>query len=174
MVLKRPPAISGVSSGKSSALIVVVYPSIACTAYGRLIGQLLDCLPLKVCGIKLSHLLFGLPSALLAAPEYFRLKAMGNVYALTNRSVQIRTSRGNRLVREVPLSEIAQVVSRQLDGQQFFPAGELDLINKAGDTLMTLSGVPRVDVFRQSVIEARDARNQVEASLTTIRARHAG
>jgi hypothetical protein len=170
----RPPAISGVSSGKSSTLIMTVYPSIAAELPGRLLGLWLDCIPLKVGGIKLSHLLFGLPAALVALPGYFKLKLLGEVYAVTNRSIQKRTSLGNRLIREVPLADIDQVVIRQLAGQQFYPAAEIDLVNKAGDTLMTLSGVPRADVFRQTILEARDSRSQIESSLGTIRARHAG
>ena len=170
----RPPAISGVSSGKSSALVAAIYPSIAAQVGGRLIGQLLDCMPMKVGGIKLSHLLFGLPAAGLALPGFFALKLFGEIYVITNRSIQTRTSMGNRLKREIPLADIDQVVVRQLDGQQFYPAAEIDLVNKAGDTLMTLSGVPRADVFRQTILEARNARNQVEGSLTTIRARQAG
>ncbi|HTI51846.1 MAG TPA: PH domain-containing protein [Planctomycetaceae bacterium] len=171
---KRPPAISGVSTGKSSALIMTVYPSIAGNAYGQLLGQLMECIPARIGGIRLSNLLFGPVAALLAVPEFFRLKVHGVVYTLTNRSVQVRTSRGNRLVREVPLADIAQVSIRQLSGQQFYPAAEIDLFNKAGDLLLTLSGIPRADVFRQTILEARSARNQVESSLTTICARHAG
>ncbi len=170
----RPPAISGVSTGKSSAVIAVLYPSIAAELPGRLIGQWLECLPLRIGGIKLSHLLFGLPVAPLAAMGYFKLKALGHVYVVTNRSVQLRTSLGNRFVREVPLADIADVVVRQLPGQEFYPAAELDLVNKAGDTLLTLSGVPRAEVFRRTILEARDARVEVESSLGVIRARHAG
>lgn len=171
---KRPPAISGVNTGKSPTLITTVYPSIAGNAYGQMLGQLMDCIPVRIGGIKLSNLLFGLVCALLAVPEFFRLKALGVVYTLTNRSVQVRTSRGNRLVQEIPLSEIDQIVARQLSGQQFYPAAEIDLFNKAGDLLLTLSGIPRADVFRQTILEARTAQRQVESSLTTIRARHAG
>jgi hypothetical protein len=171
---KRPPAISGVSTGKSPTLITTVYPSIAGNAYGQTLGQLMDCIPVRIGGIKLSNLLFGPVAAILAVPEFFRLKVLGDVYSLTNRSVQVRTSRGNRLVREVPLSEIDQVVIRQLSGQQFFPAAQIDLFNKAGDLLLTLSGIPRADVFRQTILEARTAQRQVESSLSTIRARQAG
>ncbi|MSR60571.1 MAG: hypothetical protein EXS05_23505 [Planctomycetaceae bacterium] len=174
MSTKRPPAIAGVSTGKAAAQIVTIYPSIAGTIPGRLLGQLLDCLPVKIGGIKLSHLLFGLPAALLAAPGYFSEKVFGSVYTLTNKSVQTRRSLGNRLIREVALTDVDQVVVRQLAGQQFYPAAELDLVNKSGDTLMTLSGIPRADIFRQSIVEARDARNQIAASLKTIDARHAG
>lgn len=170
---RRPPAISGVSTGKATE-IARVHPSIAGTLGGQLLGQLLDSIPIKVGGIKFSNLLFGLPAALVAVPIFFALRLAGHTFSLTNRSVQKRTSLSNRPVREVPLADIDQVVVRQLPGQQFYPAGEIDLLNKAGDTLMTLSGVPRADVFRQTILEARNARNQVQSSLNTIKARAAG
>lgn len=169
----RGPAISGVSVGKTTE-IMRVHPSIAGTALGRVLGQILDSIPVKVGGIKLSHLLFGLPIALVALPMFLLLKVVGEAYSLTNRSVQVRTCLSNRPVREIQLSDIAEVVIRQLPGQAFYPAAELDLMNKAGDTLLTLSGIPRADVFRQTILEARNSRNQVQSSLNTIRARHAG
>jgi hypothetical protein len=173
MLTQKPPAISGVSGGKPT-LIMTVYPSIASTGLGKGLGRLYGSIPSRLGGIKLSHLLFPLPTAGLAIIEYFRLKLVGNVYALTNRSLQFRKSIGNRLIREVPLSEIDQVVVRQEPGQEFYPAADLDILNKSGETIMTLPGVLRAEVFRQLILEARDARNQVAASLSTISARHAG
>lgn len=173
MLAQKLPAISGVSAGKQ-ALIMAVYPSIAGTALGKLLGRLYESLPARVFGIKLSHLLFPLPTAIIAIQVYAHLKLFGEVYALTNRTMQLRRSLGNRLIREVPLAEIAQVVIRQEPGQEFYPAADLYLLNKGGQTIMSLPGVLRADVFRQTILEARDARMQVESSLTTIKARQAG
>lgn len=169
----RGPAISGVSSGKTTE-IMRIHPSIASTVIGRLLGQILDSIPVKVGGIKLSHLLFGLPAGLMAVPGFFLLKLTGVAYSLTNRSLQVRSVLSNRPLREILLSDIGNVVIRQLPGQQFYPAAEIDLLSKTGDTLMTLSGIPRADVFRQTILEARNSRNQVQDSLNTIRARHPG
>ena len=168
---QKPPAISGLSAGRQN-LVMAVYPSIAATGIGKWLGQLYGCLPMKVCGIKLSHLLFPLPTAIIGVLVFFHLKLFGEVYALTNKTVQLRRSIGNRLIREVPLSEIDQIVIRQEPGQEFYPAADIYLLNKAGQTLMSLPGVPRADVFRQTLLEARSARNQVAASLATISARH--
>lgn len=170
MPQRRPPAITGLNAGKET-LIQTVYPSIACTAIGKWLGQLYESIPTKIGGIKLSHLLFPLPTAIVPVKVYFYLKLFGEVYSLTNRSVQKRSSLGNRLRREVPLSEIEQVVVRQEPGQEFYPAADIYLLNKAGETIMTLPGVLRADVFRQSILEARNARCQVESSLNTIKAR---
>lgn len=172
MVTQKPPAISGVSSGQT--LVMAVYPSIAAAGMGKLLGRLYESIPTRIFGIKLSHLLFCLPTAGLAVGGYFILKIFGEVYALTNRTLQLRRSLGNQLIREIKLSDIDQVVIRQEPGQEFYPAADIYLLNKAGDTLMTLPGVPRADVFRQTILEARNAANQVSASLATINARHAG
>jgi len=126
---------------------------------------------LKVGGIKLSHLLFVLPTAPLALAGYFQLKVLGDVYTLTNRSVQKRASIGNRLLSQVPLASIAEVALVQEPGQAFYPAADLYLLDKKGDTIMILRGVPRADVFRQTILEAMTARRQVGESLDRINAR---
>jgi hypothetical protein len=168
---QRPPAIAGVSTGP--AFIMTVYPSIAATGIGKILGRLYGSIPVRIGGIKLSHLLFCLPTAGFAAVGYFLMKLSGEVYALTTRSVQLRKSLGNRLIREVPLSSIDQVVIRQEPGQEFYPAADIYLLNKAGQTIMTLPGVPRAEVFRQTILEARSAQDQVAAALATISARQA-
>lgn len=172
MSLTRPPAIAGVSA--KQALIMTVYPSIGGTALGKSLGRLYESMPVRVGGIKLSHLLFPLPTAIIAIQVYLHLKVFGEVYCLTNRSLQIRTSLGNQLKREVPLKDIEQVVIRQEPGQEFYPAADIYLLNKAGQTIMSLPGVLRAEVFRQSILEARAAQARVAASLATINARHAG
>lgn len=170
MLTQISPAISGVSSAQ--ALVMAVYPSVAATALGKLLGQLYESMPVRVGGIKLSHLLFPLPTAVIALKVFAYLKLFGEIYVLTNRTMQLRTSMGNRLKREVALSDIDQVVLKQEPGQEFYPAADIYLLNKAGATIMSLPGVPRADVFRQTILEARNARNQVAASLSTIKARH--
>jgi hypothetical protein len=174
MLTQRPPAISGVSAAGKQALIMAVYPSIGGTILGKLLGQLYESIPIRIFGIKLSHLLFPLPTSIIAIQVYAHLKLFGEVYALTNRTVQLRRSIGNRLLREVPLTDVDQVVIRQEPGQQFYPAADIYLLNKAGDTILSLPGVLRADVFRQTILEARNSRNQVASSLATINARHPG
>ena len=168
-VMQKPPAIAGVSSGP--ALIMRVYPSIAAAGMGKYLGTVYESIPVRIGGIKLSHLLFCLPSAPLAIFGYFLLKLTGEVYVLTTRFVQLRKSLGDRLIREIPLSSIDQVVVRQEPGQEFYPAADIYLLNKAGETMMTLPGVLRADVFRQTILEACSAQSQVAAALATIGAR---
>jgi hypothetical protein len=170
MSSKRPPAISGVTSS-AEAPIASVYPSIAATGLGRLLGQIYESIPLRICGLKLSNLLFVLPTAPIAASIYLLQKIGGTRYLLTNRALQAWQSLGNMRVASVNLSDISDVEIHQDPGQVFFRAADLFILNKAGVRILTLAGVPFADIFRRTILEARDARQQVAASLDTIRAR---
>lgn len=170
MALQKAHAITGVSPGREAEL-TRVYPSIACTGFGKALGGFYDSLPARVGGIKLSHLLCVLPTAPIALLLFFWLKVFGDLYVLTNRSVQKRAALGHSPKSEVLLKNIENVAVRQEPGQAFYPAADVYLLGKSGETLMVLSGVLRADVFRQNILEARDACRQVEASLATIKAR---
>jgi hypothetical protein len=172
MSSKRPPAISGVTSSAEAA-IASVYPSIAATGVGCGLGKLYNSIPVRIGGVKLSNLLFVLPTAPIAALIYLLQKAFGTRYLLTNRALQKWKSLGSERVASVNLADIGDVVIRQDPGQVFYRAADLYVVNKAGDRIMSLPGVPYADVFRQTILEARDARQQVAASLDTIRARPA-
>lgn len=151
---------------------MTVYPSIAAYGLGRALGGIYDCIPVRIMGVKLSNLLFVLPTAPLAATLYFLQKLTGQKYVLTNRSFQIWRALGSRKVTQVSLTDIADVHVRELPGQQFYKAGDLILIGgKANDEIMTLAGVPYPHIFRQTILEARDSRQQVMKSLETIKAR---
>jgi hypothetical protein len=168
----KPQAISGVSAGVET-VAMNVWPSICATGAGRGIGRLSDSIPFKINGIKLSYLLLtpiAIPFALLF---YFWLKVFGERYTLTNQAVERWSSLGTRRLARVSLDDLATVAIVGQPGQAFYHAADLELRDKAGNRLMTLAGVPRADVFRQTIIKARDARQQVAASLAKINARHA-
>ncbi len=165
-----PQPISGVSAGRE-ATIETLYPSIAAAMPGRLIGSLCDLIPISLGGIKLSHLLFGplvIPFALLG---YVHLKLFGNKYVLTNRSVQVWRAFGTRRISTTSLADIDDVAIQIQPGQEFYHAGDLVLLKANGEPLATLSGVPRPARFCHAILEARDARQQSDASLSVIQAR---
>jgi hypothetical protein len=166
----KPQPISGVSADAEN-LVMSVWPSISATGLGRGIGVLSDSIPIKINGIKLSHLLFPLPLSPFALLEYARLKFVGDRYVLTNRSVQIWKSLGSRLVSQVSLADIDQIDVEELPGQAFYRAADLVLLDAAGKLLIRLQAVPCAEVFRQTIIKARDAHLQVGASLAVIQAR---
>lgn len=162
--------ISGVSAGRET-VIEEVYPSISGSGFGRFLGQLMDCMPVSIGGVKLSQALFAPIVAPLGVAGYLQLKVTGPAYVLTNRSVVKRASLGQRMFASVPLSEIDNIDIQVLSGQEFFQAGDLLLLNSNGDTLMHLEGIPRPDRFRQVILDARDARMRSDRSFEIISAR---
>ncbi len=163
-------AIAGVSPSVESR-IMTVYPSISATAIGRLLGQIYDCLPIRIFGPKLSTLLFVLPTAPLAAPLYLLTKVFGNRYILTNRSVQIWASLGSRRIASVDLSEIDSVELDLLPGQAFFNSADILMKGTNGRTLLRLPGVGSAGAYRNAIQRTMQARRLVQSSLTTISSR---
>lgn len=170
MSSKKVQAISGVSAGIENVLMTV-YPSIAKTASGRALGSLYNSIPLKINGVKLSNLLFVLPTSPVALLLYLSLKVIGQRYVLTNRSVQKWASLGARMLSDVPLSQIEHVEVDQHPGQVFYRAADLLLCGSGNSPLMILEGVPQAEVLRETILKARDAHRQVEGALATIEAR---
>lgn len=166
----KPQAIAGVSAGVDRE-IETIYPSVAATSVGRLIGAICDSIPLRIGGVKLSAILFALPLAPLALLPYGWLKVFGQRYVLTNRSIRVVSALGTRLFREVPLSEIDNIAIDVRGGQAFYHAGDLVLLKANGDAIATLEGVTRPDRLRQIILDSREARLQSDSSLATINAR---
>jgi hypothetical protein len=167
MITQKTQAISGVSASYEN-VIEELYPSIAMTGLGQFLNQLYESIPAKIGGIKISHLLFVLPTAPLALLWYLILKVAGSRYVVTNRAVKRLASLGYRQLEEVPLAQVESVEVDPDSRLTFFRTGDVRLVNAAGDTLMLLRGVQYPDRFRQVILEARDARVQVEAALATI------
>lgn len=170
MITTKPQAISGVSSNYEN-ILEELYPSIAMTGLGQFLNQLYESIPVKINGVKLSYLLFVLPTIPLALLAYFALKVGGSRYVVTNRAVKRMASLGYRQQQEVPLEQISQVLVDPDSRLYFFRTGDVRLVNAAGDTLDLLRGVPYPDRFVQVITEARDARKYVGASLAAINKR---
>ena len=171
MIIQKPQAISGVSPNHES-IIEELYPSIAQTSVGDFIHRVLDCIPTRIWGMKISNLLFGLPLAPLAALVYLWMKVFGTRYVLTNRAVKRVNSLGFRLLESVPLSQIASASVDANSRQIFYQTGDIQLTGTGGQTLMLLRGIPRPDRFCQVIEEAFGAKRQVAAALAQINARH--
>jgi hypothetical protein len=166
----RPQAISGVSAGQET-IIESVFPSIAASGLGQMIGRICDSIPLKINGIKLSYLLFAPLLAPLGAIGYLKFKVFDPQYVLTNRALQVRSAQGNRMISQVALNDIDNIAIDVLPGQEFFKAGDMQVLNSRQETILRLQGVPRPERFRQVVLDAREARAQNDAALKTIMAR---
>lgn len=169
-VATQPQAIAGVSAGQDR-VIEITYPSVAAMGLGQLVGQICESVPVKICHIKLSYLLFGLPLAPVGALLYLSQKVTGNRYILTNRGVEIRKSIGNKLEKRVELADIADVTTNVLSGQEFHHAADVQLRDVRGTVLATLSGVTYPDRLKSAIMEARNARVQNDAAFAQIAAR---
>jgi len=163
-------AIIGVSASGETE-IRSKYPSIASTSVGRLLGSIYESIPVRIWGIKLSNLLFVLPTAPLGVLLYVANKLGGERYVLTNRSVQRWAVIGLRQYQSVTLTDVVEIEYVQEPGQEYYHAGNLILKNAKGDLIMKINGVKDADVFRQIIEKARDARVGTEESLAVIEAR---
>jgi len=171
MSIATPQAIAGVSAGYENVL-ETVYPSVASTGLGRFMARYVyDSIPLKINGIRLSHLLFTLPTSFVPLILYFHLKLFGRRYVLTNRAIAVWRSLGERLISRVPLADVAEITIDQQPGQEFYTAGDLYLLNSQGETLLRLDGVRHPARFRQLILDTRDVHLRVQQSLATIEGR---
>ena len=171
MLTQKPQAISGVSPDHET-IVEELYPSIAATGIGDFINRVLDSIPNRIWGMKVSNVLFGLPLAPLAALAYLWMKVFGSRYVVTNRVVKRVNSMGIRTHESVPLSQVVTASVDPDSRMSFYQTGDVRLIGAGGQTLLLLRGVPRPDRFCQVIQEAFDAKRQVESSLARIKARH--
>jgi hypothetical protein len=102
---------------------------------------------------------------------YGSAKLFGKRYVLTNRNLQVRQMIGVRTLGQASLNDIKQITIRELPGQAFYKAADLICAGADGKTILRLEGVQRPAVFRQTILEARDAKSQIEDSLKMIQAR---
>ena len=164
-------AIAGVSPN-AETIITVEYPSISAGVLGRLLGDLYECIPLRLpFGPKLSPILFALPTSPIGVGLYFLQKVLGQRYVLTNRNIQIWTARGERMIASAPLSDVATVELEQEFGQIFFQASDIRLKKATGETLLRLRGVKDAGALKNSIEQAAEAQRQVANSMKVIAAR---
>ena len=174
MLTKQPPskkqqAISGVSP-EFESVVEEMYPSIAATGIGACLNNLYECINLRIWGVKVSHV-FALMTAPLGAFIYLLMKVSGSRYVVTNRSVKRVASLGCRLYESIPLSQIVGVTIDRDSRQTFYRTNDICLSNAAGETLLLMRGIPYAERFQQVIVEMRDARSQVAASLLQIQSR---
>ncbi|MCA9028630.1 MAG: hypothetical protein KDA86_25715 [Planctomycetaceae bacterium] len=170
MPAAQPQAISGVSAGRETVM-ETVYPSISASGLGRLIGSICDSIPVRIAGVKLSYLLFGLPLAPLALAGYAVFKLFGDRYVISNRTVKIFSAIGETLKGQANIADIDNVAIDVKSGQGFYHAGDLVLLKANGDELLRLPAVVRPERFRHVILEAREARLLSDSTLATIDAR---
>ena len=167
----KKTAIAGVSAS-AEVEIRRKYPSIGGTGIGQLLGSFYESIPAKIWGVKISYLLFVLPTAPFAVLGYVMEKLTGEKWILTNRSIQRWASMGTRQIQSLTLTDVAEIAIETTPGMAFYKCGTLHLQDAKGKTLMLLKGVNNPDIFRQTLLKSRESRTQVESALATIAARH--
>ena len=172
----QPQAIPGAET-QVERLVIAVWPSIAATGGGRMIGALIETAPkLRVPVLKFNLALApSLALAPLAAVIYLWMKVFGRRYTVTGKRVLIQGSLSRRLFAEVSLESIAEVaVAPYRNGQEFYQSADVVLQGDSGQELLRMEAVTRPGVFRQNILESRDALVQVKDALATIQARGDG
>lgn len=163
-------AIAGVSP-TTEARIMTEFPSVGASGIGRLVGQMMNSIPISIFGVKLSYIVFGLPLAPLGLLLFLWNRPFGARYILTNRSVQSWSSLGTQRTATVDLNDIASVDLDQRPGQSFFRASDIRLKAANGSTILLLAGVCDPGAFRNAIQRAIQSRRLVQSSLATINAR---
>ena len=154
-------AIAGVSPPQSGeATIMTVWPSLAATGIGRLLGRLYA-IRIGVGWLTLGKLI-ALASIPLALPIFFwmLLPGVARRYRLTNRRVILELSRFSlsgsayRPLSYVDLDRFDSIEVVVRPGQAWYPAGDLVFRNGPIETFR-IEGIARPETFRQTCLKAR-------------------
>ncbi len=155
-------AISGVAPPElGEVTVMTVWPSIAATGMGRLIGRL--------SGSKVGFGFFTLGKVLalmcipLALPIFFFMLMPGvsRRYRLTNRRLIVHAWLTATIDKSISLDDFDSIEVMVRPGQEWYPAG--DLIFRRGPVeVFQLAGVPRPEVFRRNCLKTRTAYASVK------------
>jgi len=155
-------------SEKKERTVMVVWPSMAATTYGRWWGRrYLNNLGCRLFGLPVTvGRIVALLSIPLVLPVYFHMLVprlpfvlFGAVnkscrrYRLTNRRVVVEHDLGRGEQRSVALDRFDAIDIEVLPGQEWYPAG--DLVFKLGQVeTFRLAGVPRPETFRHVCLKS--------------------
>ncbi|SFI91759.1 hypothetical protein [Planctomicrobium piriforme] len=165
--------IAGVSVDRETEL-ETAYPSVAAGALGRFVGIVMG-LPSSISNTTLRvicQILLGLPMAPLGIAAYGLSKVLGRCYVITNRSIYPRPMIGAQRGPAVRLAEVFTIETRVRPGYAWHRVGDLVLLNKRGETLLTISAIAYPERLRQMILDTRFARMQSDDSLARIHSRH--
>ncbi|NNJ24019.1 PH domain-containing protein [Alienimonas chondri] len=151
--------------------VLVAYPGVSATGPGRLLGRVLNCVPIPIGPATLSQWVLGLPLAPLGAAVYLWQKAFGIRYRLTDRRLIAETPLTGRQLDAALLSDVAAADVSLPAVSRWFRAGDLTLRDGAGTRLLTLRGIPYVENFAARLAEMKGARLSIDAAAAQIAAR---
>lgn len=146
---ERTQAVAGVvPPDVAEAVIMQVWPSISAGALGRLLGRVYS---VAFLGRLAALVTFPLAILVYFLPTY-RLKR----YTITTRRVLIQKGLRPRPVRDMALEQIDEVQVVQRPGQEYFRAGDVQLL-EGGQVKLELPGVQAPENLRHNILEARNA-----------------
>ena len=151
--------------------VLLAYPGVVATLPGRVLGRVLNCLPIRLGPATLSQWLFGLPLAPLGAAIYLWQKAFGLRYRLTDRRLIVETALTGREIDSADLAAIGEAAVSMPAVGRWFRAGDLTLRDRTGTRLLTARGVPHVENLAARLAEVKGARESVARANATIAAR---
>lgn len=140
----------------AEATIMIVWPSMAATAPGRLLGRLAG-IRAGVGPVTVGRVL-ALLSVPIAAMLYFSMRLPWAIrrYRLTNRRVTIDRGVQGTIQQFVDLDRFDRIEIEQRPGQEWYPAGDLVFFKGPVETLR-LAGVSRPEGFRQACLKVRQS-----------------
>lgn len=148
-------AIAGVAPRDlGEVTIMTVWPSVASTGIGRMMGGL--CANRAGIGPFFTlGKLFALAFIPLAIPVYFwmRLPGVAKRYRLTNKRIVVENPYTGKEVGSIGLGDFDAIKVDVLSGQAWYPAGELRFLRGPVEVFV-LSGVSRPESFRQVCLKA--------------------
>jgi hypothetical protein len=151
-------AISGVTpAAVRETTAMVVWPSNAEFAIGRVLGQLFEMRFPDIYFLRIGNL-FALLSIPISLALYFYkvIPGMGNRYRLTNRRIIVESGLLGKEARSVGLDAFDTIELEVLPGQEWYAAG--NLIFKRGQVeTFRLDGVSRPDCFKNICWKAHRA-----------------
>jgi hypothetical protein len=153
----KPPETPAAATEIAEATVMVVWPTVGATAWGRLVGRL--------AGIRPAGDRFLLAGKLLAAATipisltvfaWQLLPGICRRYRLSSRRVAVQRGLQARDERSIDLDQFDSIAIDVLPGQAWLHAGDL-VFQRDGVEVFRLPGVSRPETFRAVCQETRDA-----------------
>lgn len=151
-------AISGVTpAAVRETTAMIVWPSNAEFAIGRMMGQLFDIRFPDIYFLRIGNLIALLSIPISLALYFYKvIPGMGNRYRLTNRRIIVESGLLGKESRSVKLDDFDSIELEVLPGQEWYAAG--NLIFKRGQIeTFRLEGVSRPDCFKSICWKAHRA-----------------
>ncbi len=156
-------AIAGVSPSElGEVTITTLWPSMAGTAIGQLLGRLYS-IRFGLGPVLTIGNLLALAFIPLTMPLYFVkvLPLIGQRYRLTNRRVLVDRSSTSEVLKSVSFDDFDTIDIVVHPGQEWYPAGDL-IFRKGTIETFRLTGVQRPEGFRQICMKAQRSHAGVQ------------